>query len=97
VTQQPDRDPVKEGEILPPENKNTSYDRVYQSWGGGTVKIVKLGPLGATVMMLAFGLMLVLGLIFLSGILVFLVAGLVILGAGAYLANGLRGLGRLWR
>ncbi|MCI4680570.1 hypothetical protein K9U39_02355 [Rhodoblastus acidophilus] len=97
MTQQPDRIPVDKIEILPPERGGRSDDRVYHSWERGTVKIIRLGPLGGMVMTLALGLMFAFGLVFLSGMLLILIAALVILGGGAYVANRLRGLGRLRR
>jgi hypothetical protein len=84
-------------EILPPERGDQPDGRVYDSWERGTVKIIRLGPLGGMVMMLALGVMFAFGLVFLSGMLLILVAAFVVLGAGAYVANRLRGLGRLRR
>ena len=84
-------------EILPPESGNQPDGRVYDSWERGTVKIIRLGPLGGMVMMLALGVMFAFGLVFLSGMFLILIAAFVILGASAYVANRLRGVGRLRR
>lgn len=97
MAQQPDRIPPDKVEILPPASGDRSFDQVFHSSGRGTVKIIRLGPLGAIAMTLAFGLMLGFGLLFLTGILFILFAGLVVLGTGAYLANRLGGFRRWLR
>lgn len=97
MTQQPDRIPPDKIEILPPEKGGQSFGSASDSWGRGTVKIIRLGPLGAIAMTLTFGLMLAFGILFLSGMFFILVAALVILGTGAYVANRLRGFRNLWR
>jgi hypothetical protein len=95
VVQQPDRIPPEKIEILPPENGDQAFGRASYSWGGGRVKIMRLGPLGAVVM-LAVGLMFTFGLLFLTGMFLILVGALVIFGTGGYLASRLRGF-RPWR
>ena len=94
MAQQPDRLPPDKVEILRPASGDQSFDHVFYSSGRGTVKIIRLGPLGAIAMMLAFGLMLAFVVLFLCGVLLILFAALVILGTGAYLANRLRGFRR---
>jgi hypothetical protein len=91
VAQQPDKISPDKIEILPPGKGDQSFGNVSYSWGRETVKIIRLGPLGAIAMMLTIGLMLAFGILFLSGMILILIAALVILGTGAFIANRLRG------
>jgi hypothetical protein len=93
VTEQPESIPPHKVEILPPERGDRPDGRIHDSWERSTVKIVRLGPLGGLMMMLALGAMFVFGFVFLSGMLVLLIAAFALLGGGAYVANRLRGLG----
>lgn len=97
MAQQPDKISPDKIEILPPVKGDQSFGSATDSWGRGTVKIIRLGPLGAIAMMLTIGLMLAFGILFLSGMILILIAALVILGTGAYAVNRLRGFRNLWR
>ena len=83
-------------EIIPPgEEPRDDYaatGRIWISTGGGEVKFVKLGPLGA--MMLGLGVLCFLGLgfFFLTSLFFILAPIMAVLGVGAYLA-GLVGAG----
>ena len=59
-------------DILPPEDDQSPAGRISYSTGSGTIKIVRLGPFASVFLALAIGLVLVFGLIFLSGALLFL-------------------------
>jgi hypothetical protein len=74
-------------EILPPEDDQSPQGRISYSTGYGTIKIVKLGPFASVLLALAVGLVLVFGLIFLSGALLFLLPILGLLAAGAALSG----------
>ena len=97
MSQKPDKSNRGEVEILPPENEEPSYGRVFYSAGRGTVKIVKLGPFGSALLALALGLALMLGFLFLGGMLMILIPLLAIGGVGAYLASRFGLLDRLPR
>ena len=85
------------GEILPPLDEEPMAGRVFYSSGHGTVKIVKLGPFGAIMLMLAIGLILAFGFLFLGGVLMLLIPLLLVGGAAAYLAGRLGAFNRLLR
>jgi len=76
-----------DGEVLPPVGEESVSGRMFWSTGRGTVKVVRLGPLGALGVMLSIGLLLALGFMFLGGLLMLLLPLALIGGAGAYLAN----------
>jgi len=97
VTDQPDKFERGEVEILPPESEERVFGRVFYSSGRGSVKILKLGPLGGAFLALAIGLMLMLGFLFLSGLLAILIPLLAISGVAAYLASRLGLFNRLPR
>jgi hypothetical protein len=81
-------------EILPPEDDRSSSGRY--STGYGTIKVVKLGPVGSVLLALAVGVVLLCGFVFLSGALLFLlpIVGLLAAGAAvsAFLGNPFRRL-----
>jgi hypothetical protein len=82
-----------EAEILPPlDDRPKMAGRIFYSTGEGSVRIVRLGPLGAIALMGGFGLVLAFSLLFLSGLLMLLVPLAVIGGAVAYLTGGFRRL-----
>ena len=87
MSQNPDKSTRGEIEILPPESEEPSFGRVFYSSGRGNVKIVKLGPLGGAFLALAMGLILMLGFLFLSGLLAILIPLVAISGVGAYIAS----------
>jgi len=74
-------------DILPPEDDQSPAGRISYSTGYGTIKIVKLGPFASALLALAIGLVLVFGLIFLSGALLFLLPILALLAGGAALSG----------
>jgi hypothetical protein len=92
-------EPKGEIEIIPPgeEPRRSREDgfatsRIWISSGSGEVKFVKLGPLQSMLLGAALLALLGLGLFFLSGLFLILVPAVVLLGAGAWVANAL-GLG----
>ena len=97
MAQHPETFPPDRIEILPPDGRNPSFGNAPHSWERGTVKIIRLGPLGAVAVTLATGLILGFGFLFLSGLLLILIAAFVVFGGGAYLRSrlnsflGLRG------
>ena len=89
--------PRGEVEILPPEDRSGPWGGgVYTTRQFGTVKVVRLGPVGGALLGLGFFGLLALGLLFLSGMmLLFLpLAGLLTLGAvlSGLIANPFRRL-----
>ena len=89
--------PRGEVEILPPESEEQYLGRVIYSSGRRGVKIVKLGPLSSAFLALAIGLTLMLGFLFLGGLLAILIPFLAISGVAAYLASRLGLFNRLPR
>jgi len=83
-----------EVEILPPLKEDRGF---YYSTTRGTVKIVRLGPLGSLAVALTVGLVLALGFLFLSGMFLLLIPVVLLGGVGAYLAGRFGGFGRLPR
>jgi hypothetical protein len=73
-------------EILPPEEDQSSSGRFSYSTGYGTIKVVKLGPVGSALLALAVGVVLLCGFVFLSGALLFLLPIVGLLAAGAALS-----------
>jgi hypothetical protein len=73
-------------EILPPEEEQSS-GRFSYSTAYGTIKIVKLGPFASLLLALAAGVILLCGLIFLSGALLFLLPIVGVLATGAVLSG----------
>ena len=76
--------PRGEVEILPPEDRSGPWgDAVYTARRFGTVKVVRLGPVGSA--LLGFGLlgMVTFGFLFLGGVMLLLlpIAGVLTLGA----------------
>ncbi len=89
--------PRGEVEILPPEDRSGPWgDAVYRTRSFGTVKVVRLGPVGAA--LLGFGLLGVVtfGFLFLGGLMLLLlpIAGFLTFGAmlSGLLANPFRRL-----
>jgi len=76
-------------EILPPENEHAPSGGFAYSHGYGTIKIVKLGPVGSALLALAIGLMLIFGFLFLSGALLLLLPVLALLSLGAILSGAI--------
>jgi hypothetical protein len=76
--------PKGEVEILPPEDRSGPWgDAVYTTKRFGTVKIVRLGPVGGALLGLGLLGMMTLGFLFLSGVMLLLlpIAGVLTLGA----------------
>jgi len=76
--------PRGEVEILPPENRKGPWgDAVYSTKRFGTVKIVRVGPVGGALLGLGFFGLITLGFLFLSGVMLLLlpIAGVLTLGA----------------
>ena len=86
-----------EVEILPPEDEQPAFGRVFYSSGRGTVRVFKLGPFSGAALALATALMMAFGFLFLSGMLMLLVPLVLFGGVGAYLASRFGGFGRLPR
>ena len=82
-SERPER-PRGEVEILPPENRSGPWgDAVYRTRSFGTVKIVRLGPVGGALLGFGFLGLITLGFLFLSGLmlLLLLIAGFLTFGA----------------
>ena len=82
-SERPER-PRGEVEILPPDNRNGPWgDAVYSTKRFGTVKIVRLGPVGSALLGLGLLSMMTFGFLFLSGVMLLLlpIAGVLTLGA----------------
>jgi len=89
--------PRGEVEILPPEDRASPWgDAVYTTKRFGTVKIVRLGPVGGALLGLGLLLMMTFGFLFLGGVMLLLlpIAGVLTLGAvlSGVLANPFRRL-----
>lgn len=99
MAQEPERPrgpetPRGQVEIIPPgeERRQERFDDVGSSsriWisNGGTVKIVKLGPVTGTLLLLAVLAVLALSFFFLSGLLLVLIPVAALVGVGAYLSG----------
>ena len=71
-------------EILPPEDRSSPWgDAAYSTRQFGTVKVVRLGPVGATLLGFGFLGLLTLGFLFIGGVMLMLlpIAGLLTMGA----------------
>jgi hypothetical protein len=76
--------PRGEVEILPPEKRDGPWGGgVYTTRQFGTVKVVRLGPVGGALLGFGFLGLMILGFLFLSGLMLLLlpIAGLLTLGA----------------
>jgi len=76
--------PRGEVEILPPEKREGPWsDAVYTTRRFGTVKVVRLGPVGGALLGFGFLGLIALGFLFLSGLMLLLlpIAGLLTMGA----------------
>lgn len=84
-------------EILPPEDRASPWgDAVYSTRHFGTVKVVRLGPVGATLLGLGLLGFMTLGFLFIGGVMLALlpIAGLLTMGAvlSGFLGNPFRRL-----
>ena len=70
-------------DILPPDDKQSPSGDVSYSSAYGTIKFIRLGPFAGTLLAMAIGLVLLLGFVFLSGALLFLLPIIGLLAAGA--------------
>ncbi|MFY9655932.1 MAG: hypothetical protein WAK01_04980 [Methylocystis sp.] len=71
-------------EILPPEDRSSPWgDAVYSTRQFGTVRVVRLGPVGGTLLGLGFLGFMTLGFLFIGGVMLVLlpIAGLLTMGA----------------
>jgi hypothetical protein len=83
-------EPKGEVEIIPPGEDGAS-SRIWIATGAHSVKVVKLGPFSGLLLALAIGLIMALGLVFLSGVFLILVPVVALLGVGAWLSGLLGG------
>ena len=80
--------PRGEVEILPPEDRNGPWgDAVYTTKRFGTVKIVRVGPVGGALLGLGFLLMMTFGFLFLGGLMLLLLPIASVLTLGAVLSG----------
>lgn len=88
-------DDKREIEIIPPGEEprgqgradDFATSRIWISSGRGEVKLVKLGPFQSLLLGLGLLAIVALGLFFLSGLFLILVPAILLLGAGAWVAN----------
>ncbi len=85
----PEDDESGRVEIIPPDAPYRDQSRVWIASGSHRVKIVKLGPLGSLLMAIAIGLVLLLGLAFLTSAFLILVPIVALLAAAAYISGKL--------
>ena len=76
-------------EIIPPDAPYRDHSRVWVASGSHRIKIVKLGPFGSLVMAIAIGLVLLMGLFFLTSAFLILVPVVALLAAAAYISGKL--------
>jgi hypothetical protein len=76
-------------EIIPPDAPFHDHSRVWVASGSHRVKIVKLGPFGSLMTALAIGLVLLLGVVFLTSAFLILVPVVALLAAAAYISGKL--------
>ena len=76
-------------EILPPEAPSRDQSRIWIASGTRHVKIVNLGPFGSLLMAVAVGLVLLLGLVFLTSAFLILIPVAALLAAAAYVSGKL--------
>ena len=75
-------------EILPPEDRKGAWgDSVYSTRHFGTVKIVRLGPVGTALLGLGLMGMMTLGFLFLGGLMLLLLPIVGVLTLGAVLSG----------
>jgi hypothetical protein len=87
--------PRSEPEILPPERSDAGamHDARWERTGAGTyrIRVVRLGPVGATLLALAIGAASAVLLVIMLGTLLILIPVVGLLVAGAIIAGLLRG------
>jgi hypothetical protein len=87
-------EPKGEIEIIPPgeevrrkQEDDFATSRIWISSGAGEVKFVKLGPFQSMLLGTGVLIFLALGLFFLSGLFLILVPAIILIAAGAWVAN----------